>query len=121
MTTVLDKFTILPSTGSMVSEMCLVLVLFGIYLIYIVYLASYGTNYKPNFIMFLDFIFDNYSSADFQSYINNIVNDSKKENFTVNNTSIVENSKLWDNLKFKFNKLISMFFIKGNRISIIRI
>jgi hypothetical protein len=117
MTTV---YTILPSTGTMVSEISIVLLFFFIYVVYVVYLASYGTGYKPNFVMFINFIFDNYSNANFKTYINNIVNDTKTEKFTLIKNNENEGNKLWNSIKFTMNKLVSTFFIKGNRISIVR-
>jgi hypothetical protein len=104
----------------MVSEMSIVLFFFFIYVVYVVYLASYGTGYKPNFVMFINFIFDNYSNANFKTYINNIVNDTKTEKFTLIKNNENEGNKLWNSIKFTMNKLVSTFFIKGNRISIVR-
>jgi hypothetical protein len=107
-----DKFIILPSVTSMMMEMSIVIILFFLYLIYISYLSAYNTGFKPNFVMFINFLFDDYSgTTNFQTYIKNIIddkksNDNKKEHFT--------------SIKYYFNKLISKSYVNGNKLIIKR-
>ena len=85
------SFTILPSVGSMMIEFTLVIVLFILFIIYVSYLSAYKTGFKPNFVMFINFLMDDYSgTSNFQTYINNIVADkkhhkNKKESFSTIN------------------------------------
>lgn len=113
-----DKFIILPSTGSIMMEMSMVIILFLIFCLYISYIAAYNTGYKPNFVMFLNFIFDDYSGTqNFQKYISNIVADTN-ESFTVNkikNGSYFQET--YENLTHSFKKILMKLFVKGNKMT----
>jgi hypothetical protein len=108
-----DRIVILPSTGSIMGEMLLVVTLFVVFCIYVSYLAAYNTGFRPNYVMFINFLFDDYSGTkSFEKHIKNIVAD-EKESFTNMKTSITS-------IKSYFNMLISKLFIKGNRFTIMR-
>jgi hypothetical protein len=118
----MDTFTILPSASSMMMEMSIVIILVFFYLIYISYLSAYNTGFKPNFVMFINFLFDDYSgTTNFQTYIKNIVEDKKsnEENFTIQKRPKTIN-KIFTNIKYNFNKLISKSYINGNKLTITR-
>lgn len=122
-----NNFTIVPTTSSMIGEMSMVIIFFISFCIYISYISAYNTGYQPNFVMFLNFIFDNYSgSNNFKTYIQNIVQDTKSESFTN-----LENNTLYSGFKNnvyytislfidKLQNIISKTFIKGNKIKITR-
>lgn len=114
----MDVFTILPQGSSMMMEMTVVITLFFSYIIYISYLSAYNTGFKPNFVMFINFLFDDYSgTTNFQTYIRNIIADKKsnEENFTTQNRP-----NIFTNIKYHLNKLISKSYINGNKLTIIR-
>ena len=118
-----DKFQIIPSTGSMIMEMMIVIILFLGYIIYVSYLSAYKTGFKPNYVMFLDMLFDRNDDQRFQTYIKSIGDDkniTKEENFeTKNNKNINSNSNtFFDNVQFHFYKFISTFYVTGNQIRI---
>ena len=118
-----DKFQILPSTGSMIMEMMIVIILFLGYIIYISYLSAYKTGFKPNYIMFLDMLFDKNDDQHFQTYIKNIVDDKntkiEEETFEVKKTKTnISTNTFFNDLKFQFFKLISKFYLTGNQIHI---
>jgi hypothetical protein len=125
-----DTFTIFPTTTSIVGEMALVILLFIVFCIYISYISAYNTGYKPNFVMFLNFLFDDYKgSNDFKTYIKNIIsdNDSTKhttesftnfENITLLSTIKTRISNLLSNLTDEFQKMFAKLFINGNKIKI---
>ena len=108
-----EIFTILPSTGSIIMEMFIVLFLIIIYIICICYVSAYNTGYKPNYVMFINFLFDDYSGTkNFQTYINNIIVDNKsKEKFTLLNKS----SNVFSDF---FHRIVSTMYIKGNKLTI---
>jgi hypothetical protein len=118
----MDVFTILPQGSSMMMEMTIVLTLFFSYIIYISYLSAYNTGFKPNFVMFINFLFDDYSgTTNFQTYIKNIIADKKsnEEQFTTKNRpNIIE--RVFTDIKYNLNKLISKSYINGNKLTIIR-
>lgn len=123
----MSDFMILPSTSSVVGEMSIVIIFFVSFCIYVSYIAAYETGYKPNFVMFLNFIFDDYNgSKNFQRYIQNIVSDSAAESFTnLDNKTVYSGLKnnvknVISNFTDGFQKLISKSFIKGNKIKINR-
>ena len=122
-----DIITILPTTSSTIGEMSMVILFFISFCIYVCYISAYNTGYKPNFVMFLNFIFDDYTgSKNFQTYIKNIVSDKSSESFTN-----LRNNTFYSGFKTNINNAISIFyngfqqiisksFIKGNKIKIIR-
>jgi hypothetical protein len=60
----------------MVLEMTIVLTLFIFLNVYIIYLASYDSGYKPNFVMLFNFVFDDPTSLkNFKTYIKNVALD----------------------------------------------
>ena len=110
----IEKYTILPSTTSMISEMIIIITLFFGYIIYISYLSSYDSGFKPNFVMFIDMIFDRNNDQRFQSYVKNIVNDKKKvETFTSKNESTY-----FEKIQSYFYQFIAKFYITKNKIYI---
>ena len=117
------EFQILPSTGSMIMEMMIVIILFLGYIIYISYLSAYKTGFKPNYIMFLDMLFDKNDNQHFQTYIKNIVDDKntkiEEETFEVKKTKTnISTNTFFNDLKFKFFILFSKFYLTGNQIHI---
>ena len=120
-----SEFTILPSTPSMMVEAVIVLVLFIILNTYIIYLSAYDSGYKPNFVMLLNFIFDDSTSLkNFKTYIKNIAIDkvaikeidedrtkvNSKESFS-NNDNFVSKSI------FTMKKFMTKLFVKRNKIT----
>ena len=131
------EFQILPSTGSMIMEMMIVIILFLGYIIYISYLSAYKTGFKPNYIMFLDMLFDKNDNQHFQTYIKNIVDDKntkiEKETFQIKKTDMdtetdtktetktdtkTKTKTFFNYLHFHFFKFISKFYLAGNQIHI---
>ena len=119
-----NEFTILPSTPSMMVEAVIVLVLFILLNTYIIYLSAYDSGYKPNFVMLLNFIFDDSTSLkNFKRYIKNIAVDkvaikeivmdktkiNSKESFS-NNDNFVSKSV------FSIKKLLTKLFVRSNKI-----
>ena len=73
----LSKFTIQPSFESSVGMFVMVIFLYVCYLSFIGYMASYDIAYVPNFVMFINFIFDNYDGQkSFENYIKTMSNES---------------------------------------------
>lgn len=108
------EYSILPSTRSVIFEMMFLLILFILFIIYIIYLAAYDTGYKPNFVMFLNFIFNDYDTKGFKGYIQSIIGDfTKRENFTSHPTETFI-SKIQDG----FYQQLSSFFVSGNKMKI---
>ena len=120
-----SEFTILPSSPSMMVEAVIVLVLFIILNTYIIYLSAYDSGYKPNFVMLLNFIFDDSTSLkNFKTYIKNIAIDkvaikeidedrtkvNSKESFS-NNDNFVSKSI------FTMKKFMTKLFVKRNKIT----
>lgn len=114
------NFTILPSISSMVLEMVVVLTLFIFLNMYIIYLASYDSGYKPNFVMLFNFIFDDPTSLkSFKTYIKNVALDKvasekTKESFENKYENTVSN------VIFSIKKILLKLFVSGNRISTIK-
>jgi hypothetical protein len=112
-----NKFTILPSTSSMVFEMTIVLISFLFLNVYIIYLASYDSGYKPNFVMLLNFIFDDPTSLkNFKTYIKNVAIDEvaslkTKESFENKDENV------FSQISFSLNKFLLKLFVNGNKIS----
>jgi len=111
------NFVILPSTGSVIGEMIMVVTLFFFFCVFVSYIAAYNTGFKPNFVMFINFLFDDYSgSTSFDEHIKDIKKDekpNKKELFTNFYDSKYD-------YKSYFSMLLSNFFIKGNKFTITR-
>lgn len=108
------EYSIIPSTPTTFVDMMFLFLFFILFIIYIIYLAAYDTGYKPNFVMFFNFLFDDYDTKSFKLYIQNIMGDfTKKEHFT---SLRAENfvSKMIDG----FYQQLSYFFVAGNKIKI---
>ena len=120
----MNEFTILPSTPSMMVEAVIVLVLFILLNTYIIYLSAYDSGYKPNFVMLLNFIFDDSTSLkNFKTYIKNIAVDKVAiKNIVADRTKIVAKESFSNNdnfvskMIFSIKKFITKLFVKGNRI-----
>jgi hypothetical protein len=118
------EFTILPSMPSMMVEAIVVLVLFILLNVYIIYLSAYDSGYKPNFIMLLNFIFDDHTSLkNFKTYIKNIAADkvSIKEivadKTKINTTeSFSNNDNFVSKTIFSIKKFMTKLFVKGKKI-----
>jgi hypothetical protein len=118
------EFTILPSMPSMMVEAIVVLVLFILLNVYIIYLSAYDSGYKPNFIMLLNFIFDDHTSLkNFKTYIKNIAADkvSIKEivadKTKINTTeSFSNNDNFVSKTIFSMKKFMTKLFVKGKKI-----
>ena len=120
----MNEFTILPSTPSMMVEAVIVLVLFILLNTYIIYLSAYDSGYKPNFVMLLNFIFDDSTSLkNFKTYIKNIAVDKVAiKNIVADRTKIVAKESFSNNdnfvskMIFSIKKFMTKLFVKGNRI-----
>ena len=120
----MNEFTILPSTPSMMVEAVIVLVLFILLNTYILYLSAYDSGYKPNFVMLLNFIFDDSTSLkNFKTYIKNIAVDKVAiKNIVADRTKIVTKESFSNNdnfvskMIFSIKKFMTKLFVKGNRI-----
>ena len=120
----MNEFTILPSTPSMMVEAVIVIVLFILLNTYIVYLSAYDSGYKPNFVMLLNFIFDDSTSLkNFKTYIKNIAVDKVAiKDIVADRTKIVakesfsNNDNFVSNMIFSIKKFMTKLFVKGNRI-----
>ena len=120
----MNEFTILPSTPSMMVEAVIVLVLFILLNTYILYLSAYDSGYKPNFVMLLNFIFDDSTSLkNFKTYIKNIAVDKVAiKNIVADRTKIVAKESFSNNdnfvskMIFSIKKFMTKLFVKGNRI-----
>ena len=120
----MNEFTILPSTPSMMVEAVIVIVLFILLNTYIVYLSAYDSGYKPNFVMLLNFIFDDSTSLkNFKTYIKNIAVDKVAiKNIVADRTKIVAKESFSNNdnfvskMIFSIKKFMTKLFVKGNRI-----
>ena len=118
------EFTILPSMPSMMVEAITVLVLFILLNVYIIYLSAYDSGYKPNFVMLLNFIFDDSTSLkNFKTYIKNIAVDKVAiKEIIADKTKIISKESFSNNddfvsrTIFSFKKFITRFFVKGNKI-----
>lgn len=122
-----SKYTymICPSVRSVLLEMMIVMTLFFSFITYIVYLSSYNSGYKPNFIMFFNYLFDDTTSTkNFRTYVENITKDElayqKQETFRNQNDDVINNfSKMLSKILFQFKKFVmSSFFVRGNVISV---
>ena len=122
-----SKYTymICPSVRSVLLEMMIVMTLFFSFITYIVYLSSYNSGYKPNFIMFYNYLFDDTTSTkNFRTYVENITKDElayqKQETFRNQNDDVINNfSKMLSKILFQFKKFVmSSFFVRGNVISV---
>ena len=111
-----EKYNILPSTGSMIMEMMIVVTLFFGYILYISYLSAYGSGFKPNFVMFIDMIFDRNNDQRFQTYIQNIVKDTKKKD--TENFEIKKKHSFFQTIQSHFFQFISKFYLTKNKIYI---
>lgn len=120
----MNEFTILPSTPSMMVEAVIVIVLFILLNTYIVYLSAYDSGYKPNFVMLLNFIFDDSTSLkNFKTYIKNIAVDKVAiKDIVGDRTKIVAKESFSNNdnfvskMIFSIKKFMTKLFVKGNRI-----
>lgn len=126
-----EKYTLLPSTGSMIIEMMIVITLFFAYIFYISYLSAYGTGFKPNFVLFIDMLFDRNNDQRFQTYIQNVLGDKggkgvtksgeksggKVETFQIKTKSSAPSS-FFENIQISFFHFISQFYISGHKIYI---
>ena len=120
----MNEFTILPSTPSMMVEAVIVIVLFILLNTYIVYLSAYDSGYKPNFVMLLNFIFDDSTSLkNFKTYIKNIAVDKVAiKDIVAYRTKIVAKESFSNNdnfvskMIFSIKKFMTKLFVKGNRI-----
>ena len=120
----MNEFTILPSTPSMMVEAVIVIVLFILLNTYIVYLSAYDSGYKPNFVMLLNFIFDDSTSLkNFKTYIKNIAVDKVAiKDIVADRTKIVAKESFSNNdnfvskMIFSIKKFMTKLFVKGNRI-----
>lgn len=122
-----SKYTymICPSVRSVLLEMMIVMTLFFSFITYIVYLSSYNSGYKPNFVMFFNYLFDDTTSTkNFRTYVENITKDElayqKQETFRNQNDDVINNfSKMLSKILFQFKKFVmSSFFVRGNVISV---
>lgn len=69
------RYTIEPTLSGTGGAATYVLLLFGGYLAFLGYLATYDLSYYPNFNMFLNFFWDNYDTSTFAQYIRNVASD----------------------------------------------
>ena len=134
----LSKFTIQPSFESSVGMFVMVIFLYVCYLSFIGYMASYDIAYVPNFVMFINFIFDNYDGQkSFENYIKTMRSESfvgGKEGFEESDSSFSINAPRkatdgeatvfmtkWKNQFFSwYNRLLLMFYTKGKKIKVYR-
>ena len=110
------QYNILPSTGFMLMEMMIIITLFFVYILYISYLSAYGSGFKPNFVIFIDMLFDRNNDQRFQTYIQNIVLD-KKRNKT-ENFEIKKKRSIFEIVQFHFFQFISNFYLTNHKIYI---
>ena len=114
-----NEFTILPSTPSMMVEAVVVLVLFILLNTYIIYLSAYDSGYKPNFVMLLNFIFDDSTSLkNFKTYIKNIAVDkvAMKDIVVKTKESFSNNDNFVSKMILSIKKIMTKLFVKGNKI-----
>lgn len=123
-----NNFTILPSVSSMMIEMIVVVALFFVLNIYIIYLSAYDSGYKPNFVLLLNFIFDDSTSLkNFKTYVKNVAidevsNAKQRETFVNQNDSFLskpfvnQNDNFVSGTLFWFKKNFIKLFVNGNRI-----
>jgi hypothetical protein len=114
-----NEFTILPSTPSMMVEAVVVLVLFILLNTYIIYLSAYDSGYKPNFVMLLNFIFDDSTSLkNFKTYIKNIAVDkvAMKDIVVKTKESFSNNDNFVSKTILSIKKIMTKLFVKGNKI-----
>ena len=114
-----NEFTILPSTPSMMVEAVIVLVLFILLNTYIIYLSAYDSGYKPNFVMLLNFIFDDSTSLkNFKTYIKNIAVDkvAMKDIVVKTKESFSNNDNFVSKMILSIKKIMTKLFVKGNKI-----
>ena len=114
-----NEFTILPSTPSMMVEAVIVLVLFILLNTYIIYLSAYDSGYKPNFVMLLNFIFDDSTSLkNFKTYIKNIAVDkvAMKDIVVKTKESFSNNDDFVSKTILSIKKIMTKLFVKGNKI-----
>lgn len=114
-----NEFTILPSTPSMMVEAVVVLVLFILLNTYIIYLSAYDSGYKPNFVMLLNFIFDDSTSLkNFKTYIKNIAVDkvAMKDIVVKTKESFSNNDDFVSKTILSIKKIMTKLFVKGNKI-----
>lgn len=114
------KFVILPSAPSMIFEMVVVLTSFFLLNMYIIYLASYDSEFKPNFGMLLNFMFENQTSLNnFKTYVKNVSMDEaskKKESFSIMNRT----DNLFTSIVFYWKRTFLKLFVKGKKISTVK-
>ena len=73
------QFIIQPTVPSSITMLGTVVTLFTFYLMFVGYMASYDIAYQPNFVMFMNFVFDNYDGQQsFERYVQSVC---KKESF----------------------------------------
>ena len=130
----LPNYIIVPSLASTASTCAYVLVLFTLYIMYVGYLAAYDIGYKPNFVMFVNMIFDVHDDTkNFEKYMDKF----KCDTFVPSQTKAVEgmttsstkpiSEKVSEAIKetrdtaFKYyNKMMLKMYTKGNRIKLFR-
>jgi hypothetical protein len=135
-------YTINPSTPIQfpASTILQIIAIFAIYLLVVGYLASYDIAYKPNFNMFVNFVFDNYDGhGKFFKYIHSVKNSPHHENFEMRTAAPVHPEsdaslppstsqmnvsekleQLQNSMYFLYNKLLLAFYTKGNKIKFYR-
>lgn len=120
-------YTICPSVRSVLLEMLIVMTMFFSLITYIIYLSAYDSGYKPNFVMFFNFLFDDTSSTkNFRTYVGNIAKDEfashNQESFSNKSdfgNYISDFFKVFSGIMFRLKKqIITSFFVKGNMISV---
>jgi hypothetical protein len=116
------KFVILPSAPSMIFEGVVVVLLFFILNVYIIYLASYDAEFKPNFGMLLNFLFENPTSLNsFKTYVKNVSMDEVSNRKTKESFSIIdEGNNISANIAFYLKRMFFKLFVKGNKISTVK-
>jgi hypothetical protein len=122
---IVNKYSILPTTSSLLREMLLVIVIFTFFCVYVCYISAYNTGYRPNFVMFINLIVDDYSALrNFKTYIQNIVDDHTTSesfaNFRNSPYTRFKNkiNRLFQKVSYKFKIIASKLFIKGNKVSL---
>jgi hypothetical protein len=124
-------------------QFILVLILFFAYMVFFIYISSYGSSYTPNLSMFVDFITNGSttSQSNFKEYIEGVVENQisgKQSAFTTQNATTAttattttatapkkegfnggEKSTLFDRIRRVINgQIMKLFYIKGNTIRI---
>ena len=121
------QFVIQPTVPSSITMLGTVVTLFTFYLMFVGYMASYDIAYQPNFVMFMNFVFDNYDGQQsFERYVQSVC---KKESFVVksdvnegfsetktNYASYIDPWKTW--LSSVYHRLWLSFYTKGKTIKV---